>query len=93
MEDITCSCGSVNDYCLTVSGPHQRANCNQCDAFIKFVSQGKEPCLYFGKYKEVPIKDIEDIPYLQWALINVKMKDKIRQAITNQISTYKHLSK
>lgn len=94
MENVTClRCNTVNEFYVEESGPHLKAMCNHCHRYIKFVSQEKPPCLYVGKYKEVPISTIEDMPYLKWALDKLKLSDKVKTAIQNRISQFEHLAK
>jgi formate dehydrogenase maturation protein FdhE len=89
MEDVKClRCGTVNDYHTEESGPHLKAICNQCNQYIKFVSQGKEPTLYFGKFKDRTIASLiseDEIKYLKWLLgtnIKQKLKDQIEVHLT-----------
>lgn len=94
MSEVKCqSCQTVDEFYVVESGPHLKALCNHCNRYIKFVSREEEPCLYVGKYKKIPIKDIEDIPYLKWALTTLDLKDKVKSSIQNRISSFEHLAK
>jgi phage FluMu protein Com len=93
MEDVTCQrCQTTNEFYIEESGPHLKAMCNHCNRYIKFVSK-EEPKLYVGKYKGVPIKDIEDMGYLKWALTTLKINATVITAIQNRISSFEHLAK
>lgn len=42
-EQIICQrCGSVDDYRISISGPHLKATCNGCDYYIKFLKKPDE---------------------------------------------------
>jgi hypothetical protein len=94
MQDIICpKCGSVNDYYTELKSNNNVARCLKCDTFIKNIPQGKEPTFYFGKYKDTKVKDIEDMPYLHWALKNVKLTSSMRLAVENQINYFENLAR
>ena len=94
MENVTClRCNTTNEFYVVESGPHLKAMCNNCNQYIKFVSQEKPPCLYIGKYKDKPISTIEDIPYLKWALGTLTLKDTVKKAIQDRITSFEHLAK
>jgi hypothetical protein len=78
------NCGLVNDYHTRQNAQHLEAICNGCDKHIKFLPS-KEPALYVGKYKGIPISKIEDLNYLQWALGTLKLSAHVRTAIETQI--------
>jgi hypothetical protein len=82
---IVCKhCGLVNDYKTRQNGKHLEAICNGCDKHIKFLPQA-EPMLYIGKYKGIPIKDIEDLNYLQWVVGTLRMSESVRDAVQARI--------
>ena len=89
--DIICpQCGASEDYHTEQSGPHLKAVCNCCNAYIKFLPQPNEtPKLFFGKYKGREIKslvDEEDIRYLKWLYYNAtNLKAKTKQAIHDHL--------
>lgn len=85
-EDLICrNCFSVNDYVTKKNGPHVQATCRLCGTFITFLATDP-PRLYFGKYKNQAIADIQNIDYLEWALINIDIRRKrIRKAIEDQV--------
>lgn len=60
------------------------AYCNQCQSYIKNIPYDK-PKLYVGKYKGIPIDEIEDFRYLKWALENLKNSVSIRIALIDRI--------
>lgn len=47
----------------------------------------QEPQLYVGKYKGVPIADIEDLNYLEWAQKTLKLGASVRDAINYRIQS------
>lgn len=59
MPEITCKCGST-DYRTEVSGPHNKAVCNKCNSYIKFLPQPvtDETLMPYGKYKDKPLGTI-----------------------------------
>jgi len=82
---IVCKkCGLVNDYKTRQNAQHVEAICNGCDSHIKFLPM-KEPALYVGKYKGVPIKTIEDLNYLQWAFNTLRLSESVRDAVQARI--------
>ncbi len=66
------------------TGQHVEAICNGCGKHIKFLPT-KEPALYVGKYKGKPIKEIDDLDYLQWALNTLKLSESIFKAVSDRI--------
>jgi len=92
MQDVICnSCGSINDYRTSKSGNHIKATCNGCDRYIKFLPQGGEPTIHFGKYKDRKISSLrneEEIQYLKWAIKNIlKMSPKLKEDIEFHLQT------
>lgn len=88
-DSVSCpKCGAVDDYKTSQSGPHVRADCNQCGRFIKFLPQSypTDVKLYFGKYTNQRVNDITDLSYLQWADANLSdINPKTRNAIKSRI--------
>lgn len=67
-------------------GVHLKASCPICKKYIKFISQGLPPMLYFGKYKGKTIQEVAslDVSYLKWLYgetKNAKLKEKIGNVI------------
>jgi hypothetical protein len=91
MEEIVCpQCGAFEDYHIVESGPHLKAVCNCCDAYIKFIPQPHEtPRIFFGKYKGREVRSLvaeEEIRYLQWLYHNANnLKAKTKQAIHDHL--------
>jgi hypothetical protein len=90
-EEIVCKrCGLMNDYRVEVSGPHQKAICNGCDQYIKFLPQIKgefadHSIMWFGKHKN---KMLGDIPtdYFRWCLENLShINHKLERYMKNRI--------
>lgn len=93
MEELICpKCGSTTDYYTELKSNQNVARCNNCDSFIKNIPYQK-PQLYVGKYKGMPIDEIEDMSYLRWALDKMKLSAAIRKAIETRISSFEHLAK
>ncbi len=91
--DIVCAkCGSINDYHIIRKSNNEVAYCNGCQAYIKNIPHDK-PKLYVGKYKGIPIDEIEDIPYLKWALGTLQLTTNIKMAIQSRITTFEHLAR
>ncbi len=68
-----------------MKGNNQVAYCTDCGRYIKNIAYA-EPTLYVGKYKDKPIKDIYDLPYLQWAETTLKLSSGQKSAVLIQIS-------
>lgn len=93
MEQIKCNkCGAVDKFYTELKANNNVARCSECDAFIKNISY-QEPKFYFGKYKDKPISEIEDMGYLKWALKEIKLTASMRTAIQKQIDKFEHLAK
>lgn len=93
MEEVVCrNCGSVNDYITERKANNDVAYCNGCGKYIKNIPRN-EPMFYVGKYKNVPISIIEDMPYLKWALREMKLASSIRNAIEKRISNFENLAR
>lgn len=95
MGEVICQrCQTINEFHVEQSGPHLKAICNNCNQYIKFLPQEKEPPkFYFGKHVGKYIHEIEDLPYLKWAVTNMTLKQPIRGAIQKRIDSFEHLSK
>ena len=93
MEELICkNCGPTTDYYTELKSNQNTAWCGKCNAYIKNIPY-KKLALYVGKYKEVPIEEIEDIPYLKWALEKMTLKPKIKEAISQRISQFENLAR
>lgn len=93
MEDIVCThCGLINDFRVERKANNDVAYCNGCDRYIKNIPHS-EPAFYIGKYKGTPIKDIEDMGYLKWALKEMKLTANMRTAIQKRISEFENLAR
>jgi hypothetical protein len=96
MEELICpKCGPIEtEYYTELKSNNLVARCNKCGSFIKNIAQGTEPVLYVGKHKGKAVKDIDDLPYLKWAIVNMTtVKPKIKYAIQKQIDHLEHLAK
>lgn len=99
METITCPhCNAVDDYRTSNSGPHVRADCNQCGRYIKFLKQSYAPqsICYTGKYYGKPFSAITDLDWLRWCHANAPMKNtQYRELFTariNELGSIRNLS-
>lgn len=93
MEELICpNCGPTEDYRTEKKSGQNTAWCNKCSAYIKNIPQG-EPAFYVGKYKGKLVSEIEDMPYLKWALKEMRLSKNIRTAIEQQISRFENLSR
>jgi len=95
MQDLLCpKCGDIGtDYYTEMKANNNVARCMKCDTFIKNIPQGKEPTFFFGKYKGHPVKDVEDMSYLRWVLLNLKLTDTMKEAVKKQITRFEHLAR
>lgn len=95
MEDLICpKCGPIGtEYYTEMKANNNVARCLKCDSYIKNLPQGGEPTLYFGKYKDQKVKDIEDMPYLKWVLEKTNPAASLRKAIQERISQFEFLAK
>lgn len=88
--DVICqNCGSVNDYRTVMRANQNTAWCNGCDKYIKNVSQGKPPTLFFGKYKDRIIATMlhkDEVEYLRWLVAQPFCKNLLRSQITNHLN-------
>lgn len=91
--EIKCNkCGIINDYRTVEKSNNRVAYCNGCDSYIKNIPYDS-PKLYVGKYKGIPIKEIDDLNYLKWAIKTLTISESVRSAITSQISHLEFLAK
>jgi uncharacterized Zn finger protein len=81
-EKITCKkCGSEN-YVTASSGPHLKASCADCGAYIKFISKPFDPdtidlskeIIHAGKHKGKSFAQVgaEEPDYIRWMAENMK---------------------
>ncbi|NKE69866.1 hypothetical protein [Candidatus Manganitrophus noduliformans] len=87
VEELTCSrCGAIFSELkakLALSGPHVKASCPECGGYVKFISQGGDPMLWFGKYRGKKLTDVvaNDRQYLEWLVcqhIQPSLRKKIK---------------
>ncbi len=86
----TCNkCGSVNNYKTVMKNNQNTAWCNECNFYMgNEPYTGKKPCLYFGKYKGMPIENFEnpdEIKYLQWVKNTPDLWDNLKPDIQKAI--------
>lgn len=89
MEIVCKNCGSVDQYRTEMKNNQNVAHCLSCGKYIKNIPYAQTPKLYFGKYKDKPITEIQDLGYLEWLIEKNVVKANIRQAVINQISIIK----
>jgi hypothetical protein len=91
MPDIICQhCGSINDYSSIMKSNQLTAWCNGCDKFIKNISQGKTPQLYFGKYigREIAsMTSAEELRYLKWLSDQPMCKNLLKSQIETHLKS------
>lgn len=84
-------CGAKDDYTATQKSNNLVATCNNCNRFIKNIPTDK-PKLFFGKYKNVPIEEIDDLNYLKWAKENLtQISNRSKNAINERIYNLENL--
>lgn len=90
-NEVVCrNCGLINDYRIVTRSNNRQAYCNGCGNFIKNIPHA-EPMLYVGKYKSIPIKQIQDLNYLQWAIKTMKLSSYVFDAIEERIDQLQKL--
>jgi hypothetical protein len=91
MPDIICQhCGSINDYRTIMKSNQDTAWCNGCDKFIKNISQGKPPTIYFGKYNGREISSMvttDEVNYLRWVTDQNWCKSLLKRQILSHLIT------
>lgn len=91
MQIVCRNCGSVDSYTTERKAHNIVATCADCGKFIKNIPYDK-PRMYFGKYKGVPIAEINDLGYLQWANQNLNnISERVREAMKERINTLSNL--
>jgi ribosomal protein L34E len=88
MQVVCRNCGSVDNYITEFKGNQNVAHCNSCGKFIKNIPY-KEPTLYFGKYKDKKVSEIQDMQYLQWLIDKSVVRANIKDAVVKQIERIK----
>ena len=91
--EIKCQkCGS-EEYYTELKANNNVARCSKCDTFIKNIPYEK-PKLYVGKYKGIPIDEINDLGYLKWANEKMdKLSKSVRDGIQKAIDKLEYLGK
>lgn len=91
---VTCTnCGLIDDFYVIEKSNQKTAYCNGCSKYIKNIPY-TEPRFFVGKYKDVPIKQINDLSYLEWAYNNMKkMSENVRSSVKDRINELKFLLK
>jgi len=90
MDNIVCkNCGSIDDYTVIEKSNQHTAYCKSCGKYIKNIPQSKTEHLkmYFGKFKDKLISEVDDEQYLDWVLrTNTTLNYKYRTAIQDRIN-------
>lgn len=76
----------MDDYRIEEKANNKVAYCNGCDSYIKNIPHA-EPTLFFGKYKNWKVCELQDLNYLDWLRANVKLSAALRSAVDQQISS------
>ena len=92
MEIKCLKCGAENKYHVIEKANNKVAYCDNCDSYIKNIPHDV-PKLYVGKYKGIPIDEIEDLNYLSWALETLRLTSTVKMAVMSRISHLEYLSK
>lgn len=79
-------------FTIVVKSNQQTAWCNSCGMYIKNIPY-TEPRLFVGKYKEVPISEIEDISYLVWAILNLNVSQRVKRALIERVNNLNFLAR
>lgn len=87
---VKCKCGSEKYHTETRS-IHLAAICDSCGSHIKFIAQN-EPQFYIGKYKGWKVAEMQDLPYMEWYIANVKCSGTFKQALIERIESVKTFS-
>ncbi len=91
--DVTClKCNISNEYYIVEKTTNKSAYCNKCNSYIKNISYDV-PKLYVGRYKGIPITDIDDVEYLKWALKSLKLTVIVKESLKSKISKLEYLAK
>ena len=94
METIKCpNCGALDKFYTELKANNNVARCTECDTFIKNIPYQTDQKFYFGKYNGKKVNEIEDLPYLEWVLKNVKPAETMRKAVQTQINRLNYLGK
>lgn len=93
-ETLFCqNCSKHTTFYTELKSNQNTARCTECGTFIKNIPY-QPPMFYVGKYKGIPIDEIEDIGYLQWALQKMSnLKGRTRDAVQSRISQLEFLGK
>ena len=88
-QKVTCpKCGS-SDYRVEQRNIHTTAFCNQCDAYIKNLPQGKPITLFFGKFNGRTISSMietDEVSYLKWLVTKPDLKpNSLKEAIVEHL--------
>ncbi len=86
METLFCNhCKKQVEFFTELKANNNVARCAECDSFIKNIPY-QEPQFYIGKYKNIPVKQIDDMNYLKWALKEMRLNKSMKEAIQERIS-------
>ena len=92
MEQVICKgCGSIDRYTASLKSNNLVAYCDDCGMFIKNIPQGKPQEFHFGKYKGILVKECNDLPYMKWVQVNVKVTAALRTALTDRILSLENM--
>lgn len=93
METLFCGhCNKDVGFYTELKSNQNVARCNECDGFIKNIPYEK-PQFYVGKHKGKPIEELTDLNYLQWAIKNIKLNTRTKDAINARITQLEYEAK
>ena len=97
MEELICkNCGPQEAYLIEENGPHKQAICMTCSSHLGFLKKPptQDLILFNGKWKGSMIKDINDLPYLEWFVLDkTNFPAKYKEAAKMRISDIKEANK
>jgi len=86
VKAYTCKkCNTTNEFTVKPVANNLMAICDHCGGHIANIPYD-EPRLYIGKYKGMAISEIDDLGYLRWAVLNLKLSKSVAQAIQNKLN-------
>lgn len=83
MQIICKKCNSTR-FKTTPSGPHIRADCEDCGAYIQFIKQ-EDPIMPIGRYSGMRFSEVP-MDWMKWASkkIDGKVGDRIREFLNGK---------
>ena len=94
MDTLFCpKCKKDVEFYTILKSNQNTARCMNCETFIKNIPY-KAPQFFVGKYKNIPITDIDDLGYLEWAVQKMgNLNTRTLDAIKSRIAQLQFLAK